>query len=672
MYSLISNECYRFSYSSNEVGFYDDLIQGLEASVGDLIGLINSNNQKAQMYPNGMEHIVIKPVLMRVESKSTIIFDTTIPLRYDLEYNKIRVSIAEAFLKGGQKLSFIRCLVADIKKRIRDLKVPYITVYRDQLSVFVVCNTEEESGDRSDSVPLECIDMISRVPGVSVYCPCYSIKNSVGSIDTIYSYIASIYKVALDRHKVSGAASFTFRITVNLKGIPSFDGKSHLELNGHFGHYIIERFGATVDLSNPICHIFIDIYSSFIDIFDRKYSGLGGLPLGSEGDIGCIVSLDNLWRSFIGVYLMSLRGCNVICYIHETLRIDINFDLFDKFKKMCLLYNPYIIFKELPSPCTVDKISDAVPEDLILVEQSDKWDKNKNFWYFKKWKEVGLKTKKIFACASIFYSDEEIESLIKTLLPVEFKREYPEGTSFSSLAALVEEILSVMPQITDLSQCIVPVTLCDSSSTEALGLLSGGIDSPVAMDIMSSVLGINCNFIHFSSSIDKFAAINELARVLSGRNPGFSAVLYIVNFQRLQDHIANKCPESYRTLMYKIFFVKIAAEVAQINGYRALVTGNCMGQVSSQTAKNMLQTDLVTNFPIISPLLGANKDLITAVSRRIGTFEASTSGCTDDCCIIYLPQNPVLSAKAHKVKTLVQLFPNFMDLIDITERRLIG
>ena len=174
----------------------------------------------------------------------------------------------------------------------------------------------------------------------------------------------------------------------------------------------------------------------------------------------------------------------------------------------------------------------------------------------------------------------------------------------------------------------------------AVTLLSGGIDSPVST-YMIAKRGVHMIPVHFfsfpyTSELAKQKVL-DLARELTaycGR-----LTVEVVPFTHIQTEIRDKCPEEYFTLIMRRFMMRIAQEVADRNGAKALVTGENLGQVASQTMEALGCTEAVTRLPVLRPLIGFDKEEIVRLSRKIGTFELSTLPY-EDCCTVFTPRHP--------------------------------
>jgi thiamine biosynthesis protein ThiI len=187
-------------------------------------------------------------------------------------------------------------------------------------------------------------------------------------------------------------------------------------------------------------------------------------------------------------------------------------------------------------------------------------------------------------------------------------------------------------------------------SGRAVCLLSGGIDSPVAA---YRVLrrGATVSFVHFHSHPHTGIESQEKVRELAERiQPiGRSARLYMVPFAELQRKIVSASPAPLRVILYRRFMVRAADLLARRERALALVTGENLGQVASQTLENLRVIDAVSTLPILRPLIGMDKLEIVAEAKRIGTFETSIEP-HGDCCSFLMPPNPATSSTPEELE----------------------
>jgi len=174
----------------------------------------------------------------------------------------------------------------------------------------------------------------------------------------------------------------------------------------------------------------------------------------------------------------------------------------------------------------------------------------------------------------------------------------------------------------------------------AMVLLSGGIDSPVAA-YMIAKRGVEVEAVHFfsypyTSQLAKDKVV-ELARLVT-RYSGKMTV-NVVSFTEIQEAIRDNCPEEFFTLIMRRFMMEISQRIAMWDGCGALVTGENLGQVASQTMEAMAVTGAVVDIPIFMPLIGMDKEEIVSIARKIGTLETSILPY-EDCCTVFTPKHP--------------------------------
>ena len=175
---------------------------------------------------------------------------------------------------------------------------------------------------------------------------------------------------------------------------------------------------------------------------------------------------------------------------------------------------------------------------------------------------------------------------------------------------------------------------------KACVLISGGIDSPVASYMMAK-RGLELTAVHFASppytsirAEEKVVELLQRVAKYSGRMKMFT-----VPFTEIQEQIREKCKEDYFTIIMRRFMMEIAEEIARKNGCHALITGESLGQVASQTLNAIECTDNACNMPVFRPLIGMDKEEIISVSRKIDTFEVSIQPY-EDCCTVFTPKHP--------------------------------
>lgn len=187
------------------------------------------------------------------------------------------------------------------------------------------------------------------------------------------------------------------------------------------------------------------------------------------------------------------------------------------------------------------------------------------------------------------------------------------------------------------------------SAGKAVCLLSSGIDSPVATWRIAR-RGATCIGVHFSGRPETSATseylLEDIAEVLE--RTGCFARLYIVPIGTYQREISAVVPPELRVIMYRRFMFKVAEAIARKEGAKALVTGESLGQVASQTMDNMLVTNAAVSLPVYRPLVGFDKLEIIAEAEKLGTFEISSQDAPD-CCTLFMPRSPETHAKLDRV-----------------------
>ena len=210
---------------------------------------------------------------------------------------------------------------------------------------------------------------------------------------------------------------------------------------------------------------------------------------------------------------------------------------------------------------------------------------------------------------------------------------------------------------------------------KAVSLLSGGIDSPVASWMMAK-RGVALEMVHFYSypytSPEAKAKVLDLARLLTpwtGR-----LIVHVVPFTHIQEELRRACPEELFTLLMRRFMMRIAEGMARRTGCRALVTGESLGQVASQTMDAMAVTGAVASLPVFRPLVGMDKEEVVRIARKIGTFETSILPY-EDCCTVFTPRHPRTRPHLDEIEAaeaVLDVEALVQEALDATERVKIG
>ncbi|HBB02979.1 TPA: tRNA 4-thiouridine(8) synthase ThiI [Candidatus Peregrinibacteria bacterium] len=196
----------------------------------------------------------------------------------------------------------------------------------------------------------------------------------------------------------------------------------------------------------------------------------------------------------------------------------------------------------------------------------------------------------------------------------------------------------------------LPVT----TSGRVISMISSGIDSPVAAFRMMK-RGAKVIFVHFHSYPHTNASsqenVKEIVKILSKYQAGSN--LNLVPFIEIQKAIMMVADPDLRVVLYRWFMVKIAQEIADDQNAKAIITGESLGQVASQTLDNIFVIDSASKIPILRPLIGSDKQEIVDEAKKIGTFEISTRPYAD-CCTLFVPKHPSVSANLEKVEAVAK------------------
>lgn len=206
------------------------------------------------------------------------------------------------------------------------------------------------------------------------------------------------------------------------------------------------------------------------------------------------------------------------------------------------------------------------------------------------------------------------------------------------------------------------------TSGKALLLLSGGIDSPVA-GFMLAKRGVELSAIHYHSfpftSEQAKRKVVELAHILSQYTGPIH--LYVVPFTKIQQELYDKCPDNQLTILMRRFMMRIANRVALEKGCGALITGESLGQVASQTMEGLQCSSDVCTLPVFRPLIGFDKTEIMDRAQQIGTYDTSILPY-EDCCTIFTPKHPTTKPKVERLRESEAL----LDVEGLTEEAVQG
>lgn len=205
-------------------------------------------------------------------------------------------------------------------------------------------------------------------------------------------------------------------------------------------------------------------------------------------------------------------------------------------------------------------------------------------------------------------------------------------------------------------------------------LLSGGIDSPVA-GWMISKRGVVLEAVHFHShpytSDRAKEKVIDLAKIISVYTGEIK--LHIVPFTDIQLDIIDKCPKEYLTIIMRRIMMRIAEKISRENGCQALITGESIGQVASQTMESLACTDNAVNIPVFRPCIGMDKEEIVTISKKIESYETSILPY-EDCCTIFVPKHPKTKPTIAEIEEAEKALTDIEAMIEksIAEREIIS
>ena len=187
---------------------------------------------------------------------------------------------------------------------------------------------------------------------------------------------------------------------------------------------------------------------------------------------------------------------------------------------------------------------------------------------------------------------------------------------------------------------------------KALSLISGGIDSPVSSYLMLRK-GVELVYVHFHSfpivSRTSIYKVMQLVKLLSKyRSP---SILYLVPLGEIQTYLRTRVDPRYLIILYRRFMLRIAEKIAEREKASAIVTGESLGQVSSQTLQNLKVIEEAIRIPILRPLIGLDKEEIVDIAKRIGTYEVSIKP-QEDCCTLFVPKRQITAARLEDIKRI--------------------
>ncbi len=201
---------------------------------------------------------------------------------------------------------------------------------------------------------------------------------------------------------------------------------------------------------------------------------------------------------------------------------------------------------------------------------------------------------------------------------------------------------------------------------KAVALLSGGIDSPVAV-ALALKKGIEVSAVHFSpETLNKIAKEEKMNKIISILQKKGKLTFYTVPFKEIQKKIITYVPAKYRMIIYRRLMFRIAETILKKEKAEAFLTGDSLGQVASQTTENIKTIHSATKYPIFTPLLGKNKQEIIDIAKKEGTYEASILPY-EDCCSFMIAKHPELRSDISEIEKIEENVEDYWKMIDAVE-----
>jgi adenylyl- and sulfurtransferase ThiI/cysteine sulfinate desulfinase/cysteine desulfurase-like protein len=604
----ISFSLIRFSFDINNLNSINILVKNLKNIMLLLKETINvtktfdkKNNSKV------INDLITKPESYHfIESNANTKTDNgikrlTLPIDIELpivRYNSIRIAVGELYLKGGNKKRYTYQLLKNIENSMQLDEKWRIIIKSNYL---LIITEEQMYNDEINDI----IEKLLYVTGISKITPCYTYLNKKAKKNHIETaiYISKIFENKLEEL----GKPVKYKINFQIKGLRDriFEGYKKYEWDCIMGQYIADRYkeNAIVNLTNPDIVINVNVFSDIIHIFFKSYRGFQGLPWSSSGEMICIMDKLNCNKSGESCKRMIGRGMKIILIINENDKND------DIMKKIINEVSKYQVKNDIEFISFNNIIQYAKKITMPII-----WEPNDNF-----------------------------KNNTEKLIGIERIKKFEVDNNL----LLINSVMLEPNHFTD------GIKTNTNQNNTVIMLISGGIDSPVASFKLKQTGFKIPIYLHFSSGIDKIDNIKKIKSIIDPVQK-----LFIVNFKEIQEEIVRSLGkrDKYRTLIYKVFMVIIANKLADEHNIAYIGSGNSLGQVASQTIDNLRVTRHVSRKPILSPLIGYCKDDIIKISKDIGTFEPSTCNNTYDCCVMYMPKNPVIKGSVNFVDKFLKKF----------------
>lgn len=633
----ISQKLVRLSFNVNNLDIsekeYKEVSKSLASKIVDVIKenkflTKKTENKIIEIVPT---HKIILPSV-REEQIFTGVLDT--PL-INVLIDTIGLTYGEMSLKGNNQVSFIDKAKNEIVSKLRMCQIGFNII---KLKGMIQVKLDQSLQINSDKLN-DLLSKLLLVSGIAYIIPMTKIISKTP--EEVCYEIASIYNK--ERENVEEK---TFKIRATISSL-TYLNKRAKDWEYFVGRYIKDRFNDIVNLNEAKITVNMLFDGQNMFCYTKKIQGLSGLPTGSEGTVMFYVTKCNYMRSLISIFNMVKRGVSPIILLDDKCK-----ELYDSLNSFSVMMTKksklYLI--DVSDKYFLDKFKSYKSRHLIIEISTLCSDMiSFDLTYLKL---IGQTTGLNVFCTTYLMTFEEVKNEINNLLSV-------------WNLSLIQTNDSSIENSNIFTPFKINLSKTESIKTNSRGLvlISGGIDSPV---VSSKLLekNIDHSYVHFISRIDDEISKTKIIEIIKKINTETNnKEIYFVNFGKLQKLIAEKYKEDYRVMLYKIYMVIISNDIAKENNYNFISMGNSWGQVASQTPDNLFVTDLFSDLPIFNPLISYNKEEIKKDAIKFKTYELSICN-SNDCCVLYLPKNPILKASEKYIKSVIDEI-NYKDIVDI-------
>jgi adenylyl- and sulfurtransferase ThiI/cysteine sulfinate desulfinase/cysteine desulfurase-like protein len=633
----VSQELIRLSFNSKDyqVDKHNEICQRVATLFVDTIksSLFLVKKHRVQIIKPGVKLITSS---IRERPNFTGRLDTPVDI---VMIDTIGLTFAELSLKGSNFEWFLTKLKNNIIKKfaflknVLDLDIQF-TIARQSKNIINI--KLSQSLDTNDKKLTTILKHLTIIPGIATVIPMVTLKHT-DLVENICYQVANLYENERKSYDVK-----TFKVSTTIT-----DGKylnnGSTWWSGYIGNFITKRYSDHVDLSNPNITLSLYCDGKTLYSYTQKLQGIGGLPIYTEGTIIFLVTRLNYYRSIYSIYHMVKRGSEPIVIIDNCPEIYDELKLFVD----TLISGNSKVLSFVDSITKLEEVIETSNSKHLVIEFGI--DENNLLFssFLDALKTIGNKLNLNCFGVTTLISDDDIQKFItglKNKFSFKFtKLETDLSTNMYCYLTLLSGIESMPP-----------------FNNSGLVLISGGIDSPVVSTKLKAN-NIYYQYVNFISKLDDIVSKQKIINIIKQIQQGNNCLIkvYFVEFGGLQEIIAKNYKEHYRVMLYKIFMVVIANNIAIKNKLSFIAMGNSWGQVASQTPDNLHVTDYFSQLPIFCPLISENKSDIIINATTSNTFDKSICN-GNDCCTAFLPKNPILSANKDYIKGV-------LDEIDYTK-----